>query len=131
MISVRFQGKQFNITLYSIGPCFYHQSHSQLGVVSLWLLAFISGVTSPLISSSILDTYQPGEFIFQYPTFAFSYCSWSSQGKNTEVACHPLLQLTTFCHDQPRQHIKKQRDYLANKDPSSQSYGFSSSHVWL
>ena len=34
-------------------------------------------------------------------------------------------------HDQPRQHIKKQRHYFANKCPSSQSYGFSSSHVHL
>ena len=32
-------------------------------------------------------------------------------------------------YDKPRQHIKKQRHYFANKDPSSQSYGFSSSHV--
>ena len=32
---------------------------------------------------------------------------------------------------QPRQHIKKQRHYFANKGPSSQSYGFSSSHVWM
>ena len=32
-------------------------------------------------------------------------------------------------YDQPRQHIKKQRHYFANKCPSSQSYGFSSSHV--
>ena len=32
--------------------------------------------------------------------------------------------------DQPRQHIKKQRHYFANKGPSSQSYGFSSSHLW-
>ena len=32
---------------------------------------------------------------------------------------------------QPRQHIKKQRHYFANKSPSSQSYGFSSSHVWM
>ena len=31
--------------------------------------------------------------------------------------------------DQPRQHIKKQRHYFANKGLSSQSYGFSSSHV--
>ena len=30
-----------------------------------------------------------------------------------------------------RQHIKKQRHYFANKDPYSQSYGFSSSHVWI
>ena len=32
---------------------------------------------------------------------------------------------------QPRQHIKKQRHYFANKGLSSQSYGFSSSHVWM
>ena len=34
-------------------------------------------------------------------------------------------------YDQPRQHIKKQRHYFANKGPCSQSYGFSSSHVWM
>ena len=34
-------------------------------------------------------------------------------------------------YDQPRQHIKKQRHYFANKGPSSQSYGFSSGHVWM
>ena len=33
--------------------------------------------------------------------------------------------------DQPRQHIKKQRYYFDNKDPSSLSCGFSSSHVWV
>ena len=32
-------------------------------------------------------------------------------------------------YDQPRQHIKKQRLYFANRGPSSQIYGFSSSHV--
>ena len=32
---------------------------------------------------------------------------------------------------QPRQHIKKQRHYFADKDPYSQSYDFSSSHVWM
>ena len=32
---------------------------------------------------------------------------------------------------QPRQHIKKQRHYFANKGLSRQSYGFSSSHVWM
>ena len=34
-------------------------------------------------------------------------------------------------YDQRRQHIKKQRHYFANKSPSSQGYGFSSSHVWM
>ena len=33
--------------------------------------------------------------------------------------------------DQPRQHIKKQRHYFADKGLSNQSYGFSSGHVWM
>ena len=33
--------------------------------------------------------------------FAFSYCSWGSQGKNSEVVCHSLLQWTTFCQNSP------------------------------
>ena len=33
--------------------------------------------------------------------------------------------------DKPREHIKKQRHCFANKVPSSQSYGFSSSHIWM
>ena len=34
-------------------------------------------------------------------------------------------------YDQPREHIKKQRHYFANKGPSNQGYSFSSSHVWM
>ena len=33
--------------------------------------------------------------------------------------------------DRPRTHIKKPRHYFADKGPSSQSYGFSTSHVWM
>ena len=34
-------------------------------------------------------------------------------------------------YDKSRQPIKKQRHYFADKGPSSQSYGFSSSHAWI
>ena len=34
-------------------------------------------------------------------------------------------------YDKPKQHIKKQRHYFSNKGPSSQSYSFSNSHVWI
>ena len=34
-------------------------------------------------------------------------------------------------YDQPRQYIKKQRHYFANKGLSGQSYGFSSGHEWM
>ena len=41
------------------------------------------------------------------------------------------LLLGKKSYDQPRHHIKKQRHYFASKGLSSQSYGFSSSHVWM
>ena len=52
------------------------------------------------------------------------------QGRNI---CTRLLELTPWkeSYDQPRQHIQKQRHYFANKGPSSQGYGFSSSRVWM
>ena len=46
---------------------------------------------------------------------------------------HKIKRLAPWkkSYDQPRQHIKKERHYFANKGPSSQSYGFSISHVWM
>ena len=46
---------------------------------------------------------------------------------------HEIKTLTPWkeSYDQPRQHIKKQRRYFANKGASSQGYGFSSGHVWM
>ena len=46
---------------------------------------------------------------------------------------HEIKTLTPWKerYDQPRQLIKKQRHYYANKCPSSQSYGFSSRQVWM
>ena len=43
------------------------------------------------------------------------------------------MKLKDICslEDQPRQHIEKQRHHFANKCLSGQSYGFSSSHVWM
>ena len=46
---------------------------------------------------------------------------------------HEIKRLAPWkkSYDQPRQHIKKQRHYFADKGPSSQDYGFPSSHVWM
>ena len=41
------------------------------------------------------------------------------------------VELFQIPKDKPRQHIKKQRHYFAGRGPSSQSYGFSSSHIWI
>ena len=46
-----------------------------------------------------------------------------------EIKRHLLLGKKSY--DQPSQHIKKQRHYFADKGPSSLSYDFSSSHVWM
>ena len=48
---------------------FHPQSHLQLGVGFTLALSLLSGVIFPLISSSILGTYHPGQFIFQCPIF--------------------------------------------------------------
>ena len=46
---------------------------------------------------------------------------------------HEIKMLTPGekSYDQPRQYIKKQRHYFANKGLSSQGYGISGGHVWM
>ena len=46
---------------------------------------------------------------------------------------HEIKKLAPWkkSYDQPRQHIKKQSHYFANKGMSSHSHGSSSSHVWM
>ena len=88
---------------YSIGPCFYHQSHPQLGVVfalPLFLHSFWSYFSTDL-QYHIGHLPTCGVPLSVYYHFAFSYCSWGSQGKNIEVVCHSLLQWTTFCQTSP------------------------------
>ena len=54
---------------------------------------------------------------------------WGLQNHCSHELKRCLLAPWKKSYDQPRQHIKKQRHYFANKGLSSQSYGFSSSHV--
>ena len=55
-----------------------------------------------------------------------NHCRWWLQPWNKK-----MLTPWKESYDQPRQHIKKQKHYFANKGPSSQSYGFSTSRVWM
>jgi len=68
--------------------------------------------------------------------------SWEIDGKTVETVSDFILGGSKITadgdcsheiksYDQPRQHIKKQRHYFADKGPSSQGYGFSSGHVWM
>ena len=80
-----------------------------------------SPITSRQIDGDIMETVTDFNFLGSKIT-ADGDCSH-------EIKRHLLLGKKVY--DQPRQHIKKQRHYFANKGPSSQSYGFSSSHVWI
>ena len=61
------------------------------------------------------------------------FFSWSPKSLQIVLIAIKLKLFAPWkkSYDKPRQHIKKQRHYFANKSPSSQSYGFSSSHVWM
>ena len=56
---------------------------------------------------------------------------WAPKLLQIVTATMKLLAPRKKSYDQPRQHIKKQRHYFADKGLSSQSYGFSSGHVWM
>ena len=59
---------------------------------------------------------------------------WGGAPKSLQLMTAAMkLKDTCFLEEkfQPRQHIKKQRHYFANKGPSHQSYDFYSSHVWM
>ena len=59
--------------------------------------------------------------------------SWAPKSLQMVTAAMKLKALAPWkkSYDKPRQSIKKQRHYFDNKGMSCQSYGFSSSHVWM
>ena len=58
--------------------------------------------------------------------------SWAQKSLQMVTAAIKLKDapLMKNC-DKPRQHVKKQRQYFADKGPSSQNYNSFSSHVWM
>jgi len=59
--------------------------------------------------------------------------SWTPKSLKMVTAAMKLKDACSLeeSYDQPRKHIKKWRHHFANKVLSSQSYGFSSSYVWV
>ena len=62
-----------------------------------------------------------------------TFFSWAPKWLQMVTAAMKLKDTCSLeeRYDQPRQHNKKQRHYLANKGPYSQSYVFSNSRVWM
>ena len=59
--------------------------------------------------------------------------SWAQKSLQMVTAAMKLKDACSLeeNNDKPRQHIRKQRHYFASIGLHSQSYGFSSSHVWM
>ena len=72
-----------------------------------------------------------GETVETVTDFIFGGSKINADGDCSHEIKRRLLLGRKVITNQSRQHIKKQRHYFANKGPSSQSYGFSSSHVWM
>ena len=85
--------------------------------------------TKIMASGPITSWQTDGETMETMTNFIFLGSKISAGGNcSHEIKKHLPLEESYF---QPRQHIKKQRHYFANKGPSSQNYGFSSSHIWI
>ena len=84
-----------------------------------------------IVASGPITSWEiDGETVETVADFIF----WSSKITADGDCSHEIkMTLTPWekSYDQPRQHIKKQRCYFANKGPSSLGYGFSSSQVWV
>ena len=85
--------------------------------------------TKIMASSPVTSWKLDGETVETVADFIFLGSKITADGD----CSHEIKTLASWkkSYDQPRQHIKKKRHYFVNKDPSSQSYGFSSSHVWM
>ena len=84
---------------------------------------------SKIMASGPITSWQiDGETVETVKDFIWVGSKITTDGDcSHEIKRHLLLGRK---YEQPRQHIKKQRHYFSNKGPSSQSYGFSSSHIW-
>ena len=82
-----------------------------------------------MASSPIISWQIEGEKVEAVTDFIFLGSQITADGD----CSHEIKTLASWkkSYDKPGQHIKKQRHYFANRGLSSQSYGFSSSHVWM
>ena len=83
--------------------------------------------TKIMASGPVTSWQIDGETVVQWLTLFF----WAPKSWQMVIAAMKLKDGTSWkeSYDQPRQHIRKQRYYFANKGPSSQGYGFSSGHI--
>ena len=83
-----------------------------------------------IMASGPITSWQIDGETMEKETYLFS---WVPKSIQTVTAAMKLKDACSWqkSYDQPRQHIKNQRHYFANKGTCSQSYGFSSRHVLM
>ena len=85
-----------------------------------------------IMASSPINSWQiDGETMGTVRDFIFCGSIITADDDFSHEIKRQLFLVKKKSYDQPRQHIKKQRHYFADKGPSSQSYGFSGIHVWM
>ena len=88
--------------------------------------------TKNMASGPIISWQIDGETMETVTDLIFGGFKITAEGDcSYEIKRLKMLTPWKESYDKPRQHIKKQRQYFADKGLSSQSYGFSNSHVWM
>ena len=87
--------------------------------------------TQIMASGPIISWQIDGETVKTMTDFIFLGSKITADGECSQEIKRHLLLGRKVMTNLARQHIKKQRHYFVNKGPSSQGYGFSSSHVWM
>ena len=87
--------------------------------------------TKIMASDPITSWQIAGETVETVADFVLGDSKITADGDCSYEIKRRLLLREKKSYDQPRQHIQKQRHYFTNEGPSSQSYSFSSSHLWM
>ena len=134
---IKFAGRNINHLRYAHDTTLMAESEEQLKSLLMKVkeesekfgLKLNIQKTKIMASSPITSWEIDGETVETVSDFIFLSSKITADGE----CSHEIKTLTPWkkSYDQPRQHIKKQRHYFANKGPSSQAYGFSSSRVWM
>ena len=95
----------YTILLFTVSGFTFIISH-----IHRWVWFLLGSISSFFLDlflhQSLVAYWTPTDLLmgsssFSVYLFAYSFCSWGSQGKNTEVVCHSLLQWTMFCQNPP------------------------------
>ena len=117
LISIKTQKRDLPLFLYSLDSM-----GSQINKAGLKLNV---QKTKIIVSSPISSWQTDGETMETVRDFIFGGSKITADGDYSHEIKRRLLL------GRKAMHVKKQRHYFANEGPSSQSYGFSSSHVWM